>query len=124
MSRAKTSKKAEKTPSAPLPIQLDVIGWMLGGTTDDTRRALQAAQAAIACFGQHSGARHDIMGCFEDYIETYAQAHSEHLDRVRQVHPDIDDDLYCSFSGPAFLAGAAFTWLMLRGEQAEAGGAR
>src|SRR5688572_5913153 len=99
-------RKTTKSIRPDVPYQLDMIGWLLGGTTANTRDALAAARAALALMDTCSGSRHDIMGEFEEYILTYANGHSERIDRIRAVDPgNVDGDLLCSFSGPAFLAG-------------------
>ena len=131
-SKTTTRKKAAtsaRVSASPLPLQLKMIGSLLGGSPAETRRALNAAQHALDRFiaNKAEGDRDDVMGSFDDYVQNYAitqwaKPFEKALDAIGGEGKF--GDLICAYSGPAYLAGMAFTWLMLRGDAPQMGGAR
>src|SRR5262245_54813449 len=100
--QTKTSKKT----AARVPIQLEVMGWMLGGTTANTNRALVAAREAFKRFGDDSADRIDVMGAFDNYVLATAPTHSAIVEKAIATDPgNLKGELICAFSGPAYLAG-------------------
>lgn len=124
----KSPAKSAPTPKkvSPLPYQLRILGLMLGGTQAQTRQALQVARKSVEQYiDLHDvGERSDVAGSFDYYVQQYAAN-----DNPKSVKKALDAiggegncaDLILAYSYPAYLAGMAFTWLMLRGDYAEGG---